>query len=166
MDQIVLGVYGAAAQFMEKGMESETTPSGMLRADIESNLSFMQANRDYIIALSEIVTNARTPEGKLRFAGTSNDTILEPLIEILNWGHEEGEFKAFSPRSAHVIAYAIRSAIDGVAGRLVSNPELDIAAYSEEFISLFLFAVRKTPANRELNPEGGSPHETHYPPRS
>ncbi|UUZ81857.1 hypothetical protein LJK88_46160 [Paenibacillus sp. P26] len=68
---------------------------------------------------------------------------MEPLIELLQWGQETGEFKAFTALSARVTAAAIRSAIDGVAYRLVANPDLDIPGYSRELVSLFLDAVRK-----------------------
>lgn len=148
MEQIVHEVYAAAARFMRPWMESETTPGGMLRAYIQSNLAFMEENRDAIVALIEILLNSRTPDGKLRFAGEYDDSILEPLIHILKWGQETGEFKAFTERSCRVTAAAIRSAIDGVAHRFAMNPGLDINGYSEELVSLFLDAVRR--------PQGGT----------
>ncbi|UUZ81858.1 hypothetical protein LJK88_46165 [Paenibacillus sp. P26] len=36
----------------------------MLKAYIESNLAFLEGNRNHIVALAEIVTNARTADGK------------------------------------------------------------------------------------------------------
>ncbi|MFD1954854.1 TetR/AcrR family transcriptional regulator [Paenibacillus thailandensis] len=155
MVQIVHEVYDAAARFMQPRIESETTPGGMLKAYIESNLAFMEAHRDYIAAVIEIVTNARTPDGKLRFADSSDDSILEPLIEILKWGEETGEFRTFSGQSARVAAAAIRSAIDGVGGRLAANAELDLSGCSEELVTLFLSAVRKPAAGGEPAGKGG-----------
>ncbi|UUZ92005.1 hypothetical protein LJK87_42180 [Paenibacillus sp. P25] len=76
----------------------------MLKAYIESNLAFLEGNRNHIVALAEIVTNARTADGKPRFAGSSEEPILEPLIELLQWGQETGEFKAFTALSARVTA--------------------------------------------------------------
>ncbi|HWO54476.1 MAG TPA: TetR/AcrR family transcriptional regulator [Paenibacillus cookii] len=153
MDQIVREVYEAGFRFMQQKVEGQTTPVGMLTAYIESNLDFIKEHRDYIVALAEIVTNARTPEGKLRFAGQADDTILEPLIEIFKWGEETGEFRTFTERAARVTASAIRSAIDSVATKLVAQPDLDIPGFSEELVSLFLTAVCKpkvsTAATRE-----------------
>lgn len=155
MEQIVHEVYGAAARFMQPRIESQTTPGRMLEAYIESNLAFMGAHRDYIIALIEVVSNARTPDGQLRFAGSSDDPILAPLIEILKWGQDTSEFKPFTERSARITATAIRHVIDGVAGRLAANPDFDIPGFSEELVSLFLSAVRNPLAATEPTREGG-----------
>ncbi|WP_339274018.1 TetR/AcrR family transcriptional regulator [Paenibacillus sp. FSL W8-0426] len=143
MDQIVREVYEAGFRFMQPKVEGQTSPIGMLTAYIESNLAFIKENCDYIVALAEVVMNARTPEGKLRFAGSTDDSILEPLIEIFKWGEETGEFRTFTERAARVTASAIRSAIDSVATQLVAQPNLDIPGFSEELVSLFLAAVCK-----------------------
>ncbi|MEI0736788.1 TetR/AcrR family transcriptional regulator [Paenibacillus sp. JTLBN-2024] len=155
MDQIVREVYEAGFRFMQQKVEGQTTPVGMLTAYIESNLDFIKEHRDYIVALAEIVTNARTPEGKLRFAGQADDTILEPLIEIFKWGEETGEFRTFTERAARVTASAIRSAIDSVATKLVAQPDLDIPGFSEELVSLFLTAVCKPKASTAATREKG-----------
>ncbi|OZB94048.1 TetR/AcrR family transcriptional regulator [Paenibacillus sp. XY044] len=155
MEQIVHEVFETAARFMSPQMEGQTAPNDMLKAYIESNLEFMGAHRDYIVALTEIVTNARTPDGKLRFGGTSDDSILEPLIEILQWGQETGEFKTLTERSAQVTAAAIRSAIDGVANQLLVNPGLDLAEYAAELAALFLSAVRRPSHPSDFSVEGG-----------
>lgn len=143
MEQIVKEVYEAAVRFMQPIIERETAPAAVLRAYIESNLAFMAANRDHIVALTEIVGNARGPDGRPKFADSSDDSILQPVVEILRWGEETGEFKAFSDFSARVAAVTLRSAIDGVAYRLVADPGLDVAGFARELAELFLAAVRR-----------------------
>lgn len=156
MVQIVHEVYGKAARFMASRLEGLTNPTDMLKGYIESNLAFIGAHREHIAAVIEIVTNARTPDGRLRFADSSEDSIEAPLIEILKWGEAAGEFRPFTERSARVAAAAIRSAIDGVGGRVASNPELDIAGMSEDLASLFLSAVIQPTVSSEPAEKGGN----------
>lgn len=155
MEQIVHEVFDAGARFMSPRVEGQTTPGGMLKAYIESNLEFMGGHRDYIVALTEVVTNARTANGKLRFGGAADDLILEPLIEILRWGQETGEFKPFTERSARVTAATIRSAIDGVASQLLVNPGLNLSEYAAELADLFLSAVHRPSHPADSSVEGG-----------
>ncbi|MED4956726.1 TetR/AcrR family transcriptional regulator [Paenibacillus macerans] len=143
MDQIVTEVYAAAARFMEPRIERETTPAGMFRVYIESNLAFMEAQRSHIVAVTEIVANARTEDGKLRYAGASDESILEPVIEILKWGQETGDFKPFSDFALRVTAMSIRSSIDGVAYRLAAASSLDVRGFAQELAVLYLSAILK-----------------------
>lgn len=144
MDQVVAEVYGDAARFMGPRIEKETTPAGMLREYIESNLAFIDANRNKIVAVMEIVANSRTEDGKLRYAEAGDESILEPVIEILKWGQETGDFRPFSDFAARVTAMSLRSSIDGAAYRLSVEPELDVGAFAKELVHLYLAAVRKS----------------------
>lgn len=137
-------MYTLAASFMQPAIEVETSPSGMLSSYIKSNLAFIGSYRKHVVAVVEIVSNARTEDGALRFADDSDESILTPLIEILRWGEKEGEFRKFSDFGIKVLAGTIRSAIDGVGVQMTSNPDLDVDAYAHELVTLFYLATRET----------------------
>jgi hypothetical protein len=52
----------------------------------------------------------------------------------LRKGQQDGEFRAFDLR---VMAITIRQAIDVVPRWLSANPNLDVAAYARELVTLF-----------------------------
>jgi TetR/AcrR family transcriptional regulator, fatty acid metabolism regulator protein len=139
IQQIVIQVYTAAAYFMMPYIEAEATARGMLRAFIESNLAFMRAHPQQLLALVEIFTNFRTQEGRPFYGAAENEPNVESLEAVLRMGQESGEFRAFSTR---VMALTIRSAIDMVPGQMVLHPDLDLASYGRELATLFDQATR------------------------
>ncbi|WP_251037571.1 TetR/AcrR family transcriptional regulator [Paenibacillus albidus] len=142
IQQVVTEVYTIAASFMQPMIEAETTPKGMLKAYIESNLAFVESHRKHVVAVVEIVTNTRTKDGELRFADDSTQSILNPLIELLRWGEQEGEFRKFSELGIRVLATTIRLAIDDFGVQIIKNPELDTEAYAQELVMLFSLATQ------------------------
>jgi TetR/AcrR family transcriptional regulator, fatty acid metabolism regulator protein len=140
IEQVVTQIYTAGAYFMGPKLQAESTPSGMLRAYIESNVAYMQAHPQRIIALVEIFMNFRTAEGKPHYGVDDNESIVAPLEEILRWGQQEGEFRDFSTR---VMAVTIRSAIDSIPAQMILHPNLDLESYARELVTLFDLATRK-----------------------
>jgi TetR/AcrR family transcriptional regulator, fatty acid metabolism regulator protein len=140
IEQVVMQIYTAGAYFMGPKMEAESTPTGRLRAYIESNVAYMQAYPQRIMALVEIFVNFRTKEGKPRFGAEDNESVLAPLEEMLRWGQETGEFRDFSTR---VMAMTIRGAIDSIPAQMIMAPNLDLEAIARELVILFDVATRK-----------------------
>ncbi|WP_274649531.1 TetR/AcrR family transcriptional regulator [Paenibacillus humicola] len=143
IEQIVTDVYAAGASFMKSYLEAETSAAGKLRAYIESNLAFMRTHPKQIVAVTEIVSSARTEEGKHRFDMIKTDVIVDYLTGLLLQGAKEGDFREFSDFSARVMAMTIRSAIDGVGFQLAADLDLDLEQYAKELVTLFGLAVRK-----------------------
>ena len=121
MQNIVVDLYMKGASFMSN-ISKETTASSMLQCYIETNLEFILAHKQHVAAVAEVVMNVRDEEGKLLFHKPADNAIYEPLIEILQWGQEDGSFRPFTPESALVLAMTIRSAIDLASQQLVANP--------------------------------------------
>ncbi|SMC01771.1 transcriptional regulator, TetR family [Rubrobacter radiotolerans DSM 5868] len=141
MEQIVVEVYTEGARFVVPRIRAESDASGMLRAYIESNLAFLAENREAMVAVTEVVSNLRKPDGTLRFDLATDEPQVSGTEWILEKGQEDGEFRPFDTR---VMALAIRAAIDRSAGHFAAHPDLDWKAYAREMASVFEHATRKT----------------------
>jgi AcrR family transcriptional regulator len=127
----------AIAYIRPRALAASTGP-GTLRAYIESNLAFMRDHRNNVIAMIEI---ARSAEGRRIFYG---DTDVVNAVGALEHGlsgfQTAGQFRSdFDP---HVMAIAIRAAIEAASPRLALDPEFDIDSYSREIVTIFDLATR------------------------
>jgi TetR/AcrR family transcriptional regulator, fatty acid metabolism regulator protein len=126
-------------------LEAEATGAGMLRAYIESNLSFVRENRNHVLAVVEIALNARDADGGSLYDLAIREEGVDSLRRLLIYFQRTGEFRSdFDP---HITAMAIRAALDAVPARLARDPDLDIDRYGHELASLFWVAIR--PAGNE-----------------
>lgn len=139
LDQVLLDIYVEMAQFIGPRMAAATTASGKLAAYLESNLEYMRLHRSQLLALRQICPNLRDAEGNLRHEaepGGPRDVVIE---QFLKEGQELGEFRAFD---VAVMAVTIRSAVDGALDHWAQAPDLDLAAYAAELVTLFTHATR------------------------
>jgi AcrR family transcriptional regulator len=139
IDQVVADVYLAAGEYMLPRIEREETATGALRAFITSNVAFISDRRRDVQALIEIVSSARTAEGQPRFGIEGLEEPIAGIEEMLRWGQQRGEFRAFS---TSVMAIAIRTAIDALGPRLLIYPDMDPGQYGEELAELFERATK------------------------
>ncbi len=140
MMQIVTDIYTKGGEYMIPRILAETTPDGMLRAYIQSNVEFVGNHRLEVTALSEIFLNLRAADGALRFDAKAEEPVLTPLEDLLRGGQEAGVFREFALRP---MAMTIRRAIDAVTPQLMADPEMDVAAYARELVMLFERATRR-----------------------
>jgi TetR/AcrR family fatty acid metabolism transcriptional regulator len=140
-DLITQVVHQAAEQakaYIRPRILAESTGPGMLRAYIESNLTFMGEHRNNVIAMIEI---ARSSEGRRIFYGDADVVDAVGALEhVLSGFQAAGQFRpGFDP---HVMAIAIRAAIEAASPRLAQDPEFDIDNYSSEIATAFRLATR------------------------
>ncbi|GAA5052950.1 hypothetical protein GCM10023318_26260 [Nocardia callitridis] len=141
MTQLVIQLYFAGGEFMAPRIGRAVGPRAQLLTYLESNLDFIAANRNYVAAMTDVVVNLREEDGSLKFASVDGEReIIAPLLEMLREGKRVGDFGDFD---ATLMAESIRDVIDGVAGRVVRDPEFDIAAYSAHVCRVFDVATRK-----------------------
>ena len=138
MRQVVHQAAEQAKAYIRPRVLAESTGPGMMRAYIESNLAFMRDHRNNVIAMIEI---ARSAEGRRIFYG---DTDVVNAVGALEHGlsgfQTAGQFRPdFDP---HVMAIAIRAAIEAASLGLASDPEFDINNYTSEIANIFLLATR------------------------
>lgn len=141
MERIVVEVYTRGAEFVVPRIRAESNASGMLRAYIESNLEFIAENGEAMIAVTEVISNLRKPDGTLRFDLASDEPQVQGTEWILKKGQEDGEFRPFDTR---VMALAIRAAIDRSAFHFRAEPDLDWRSYAREMACVFEHAARRT----------------------
>jgi TetR/AcrR family fatty acid metabolism transcriptional regulator len=136
--QVVHEAAEQAIAYIRPRMLAESTGTAMLRAYIESNFAFMRDHRNNVIAMIEI---ARSAEGRRIFFG-DGDVIdaVGALADAFSGLQKAGQFRPdFDP---HVMATAIRAAIDAASPRLASDPEFDIDNYARQIATTFDLATR------------------------
>ena len=140
-DLIKQVVHEAAEQaigYIRPRVLAESTGPAMLRAYIESNLAFMRDHRNNVIAMIEI---SRSAEGRRIHSGdTAVINAVGALEHVLSESQTAGQFRPdFDP---HVMAIAIRAAIEAASPRLALDPEFDMDHYASEIITVFDLATR------------------------
>jgi AcrR family transcriptional regulator len=141
-DDLIKEVVHQAAEdakaYIRPRILAESTGPGMLRAYIESNLAFMGQHRNNVIAMIEI---ARSAEGRRIFY---RDADVVDAVRALERGltgfQTVGQFRPdFDP---HVMAIAVRAAIEAASPRLALSPEFNIDHYAREIVAVFHLATR------------------------
>lgn len=128
-----------AWEFMRVRIEAATTPADKLRAWIGSELLFFGADRTGFLAMIEVVTGYRPPDGSRPFAEGEQQE-LDALAELLEAGQRAGEFRDFDPRS---VATIIVRAAEGVLGTWATNPDAELEAEGAALLDFIDHAVRK-----------------------
>lgn len=141
IEQIVTMIYTAGADYMRPRIDAalEQGPLVTLQTYIRANMEFIRANPQEMLALVEIFTSFRTPEGKPHYTAADGEAALEPLKNLLAWGQEEGVFRPFDTR---ILAVTIRQAIDAVPTQMAANAALDLDLYTDELVNLFDHATQ------------------------
>ena len=138
--ELVAGLVARGVAYMEPQVDAEPTGAGKLRAYVESNLAFMGENRNHMVAIFEIALNARAADGSRLYDVSVQDAGVAALEQLLAYFQGTGEFRAgFDP---HVMAMAIRAAINAVPAQLARDPALDVAHHAREIADLFHIATR------------------------
>jgi AcrR family transcriptional regulator len=138
--ELVAELVARGVAYMSPRVEAEPTGPGKLRAYIESNLAFMRENRRHMVALLEIALNARAADGSRLYDFSIQDAGVAALQQLLAHFQGTGEFRAaFDP---HVMATAIRAAINAMPAQLARDPALDIGHHARELADLFHTATR------------------------
>ena len=146
--ELVAELVARGVAYMEPRIDAEPTGAGKLRTLIESNLAFMRENRNHMVAIVEIVLNARAADGSRLYDLAVQDDGVAALQGLLAYFQGTGEFRAgFDP---HVMAMAIRAAINAVPAQLARDPALDVGHHARELADLFHVATR--PGERPLGP--------------
>ena len=138
--EVIKEAIAKADAVMRPRVGAQRSCAATLRAYIESNLAFMAAYPNHVIALLNI--SAATYAGRRedpKAALGLGDAVGE-LEELLRRGQRKNEFRDFSPP---VMAVTIRNAIDAVPLMLATDRKLDLEKYAHELATTFELATRK-----------------------
>lgn len=138
MKEVVHQAAEQAIAYIRPRVLAESTGPAMLRAYIQSNLAFMRDHRNNVIAMIEI---ARSAEGRRIFHDdTAVMNAVGALEGPLSGFQAAGQFRPdFDP---HVLAIAIRAAIEAASPLLALDPEFDIDNYASQIATVFDLATR------------------------
>jgi AcrR family transcriptional regulator len=139
-------VLARAEAYMGPRIPTGSAGPVVLRAYIESNLSFMGEYRNHLLAIVEIAQNARDAGGRRLLDVSALGAGAGALVDMLARFQARGELRDdFDPA---VMAMAIREAIDAVPRRMARDPGLDVAHVGRELANLFDRATRPEMARR------------------
>jgi AcrR family transcriptional regulator len=143
IEQVVLEILERGKAYMRpRIVDAMATGPGFLRSYIESNLSFMREQRNYMVAIVEIERSGLTADGQQRFHGHADaiDEAVQVLGQHLAHYQAVGDLRPdFDP---NVMAVAIRAATDAVLHRYARDPDLDVDNYAHEIVTVFDLATR------------------------
>lgn len=141
LEAIITQYYEKAAIYMGEHMILEEDAKGMLESYIESNLRFVSENKAETLAITEIVLNGRNENGELIFVD-ENNTILNPLIEIFQYGQDvDRSFRKFPPE---IMARAVRNVIDSFSSTIAKEELTDIDSVIMEIKTIFNKATERS----------------------
>ena len=152
--EIARSVIDQSRAYMLPRITAESTGPGVLRAYIESNLTFIREHRNLLIAIVEIARHRSAEGAAPRIPGHEPDQAVRLLAELLVRFQKGGELRGdFDPRA---VAIAIRAAIDAAPARLSADSEFDIDAYARDIIQVFDLATRTAEAGADQPTPGGA----------
>ncbi len=136
--QVVHEAAEQAIAYIRPRVLAESGGPAVLRAYIAANLAFMRDHRNNVIAMIEIT---RSAEGRRIFSGdTAVVNAVGALESLLSGFQAAGQFRpGFDP---HIMAIAIRAAIEAASPRLALDPDFDIDSYAGEIATVFDLATR------------------------
>lgn len=144
IDAVVSAVFTAAAAQMVPALNAVSAPPERLATYIRSNAMFIDHNRVAAVAMVEIVTGYRSPDGR-RLDQVASPPPSDPGLAALDPesifadGVSTGHFRRLSPP---FLKNALRAALDGAAWELARDPDFDVLAYAEELVTVFDLATR------------------------
>ena len=117
---VVVEILARGRAYMESRIAAESTGPAILRAYIESNLAFIQKNRNDMVAIVEIIFNGTSADGQRRFYRDDDaEGVRRELEQMLGHFQAAGQFRCdFDP---HIMAISIRGAIDAVPCQLARD---------------------------------------------
>jgi AcrR family transcriptional regulator len=144
MDDIVV----RANEYMNGRIVTDPSTPLLLRSYIVSNLEFFRDFRNDIVAFLEIYMNARDESGERLYDLGLVDASVGPLESLLRDGQARGELGDFD---AHMMAIAIRGAIDSITTRVARDQGFDLDHYGEVLADVF---ERATAPEEQTSPQG------------
>jgi len=134
--EVAAHVYDVGRIFIEPRVLQQPDARSALHAFIEAGVDFIGAKPRYPVAIMNI---SRAGGEGPRFDHSIEEPRRAGYTRILGWGQEAGLFRNFD---IPVMVATIIEALDFIPHRLIVEPDLDLAAYARELVTLFDLATR------------------------
>ncbi|HMH58089.1 MAG TPA: TetR/AcrR family transcriptional regulator [Galbitalea sp.] len=148
---VVNYVLESAAAWLTPRIAGATSYREALHTYISANLSYLAAHRTDILALTEILANARATPGVPDIFAASQEDAIRNLSGLFEAGQHAGEFGNVP---ATMLAISLRATIDSTSQGMRADPEFDLVAFERDLTSLF---DRATARPRDETNEKGEP---------
>lgn len=138
---VVGEVYGTLGRFMTERMADQPDARSELAAYITAVVEFNAEHRTQMQALMAVFLNFRTDEGDSQtYDADTERGVVGTVEQVLRKGQAAGEFREFD---TFVMAATIQRSVDGLPFLLRAQPDLDLAGYAHELVTLFDLATRR-----------------------
>jgi AcrR family transcriptional regulator len=131
---VVTYVLADAGAWMTQRMGHATSFRGALHVYIGANISYLDTHRAEILALTEVLGNARATEGVPELFATSQSEAINGLAALFEGGRAAGEF---GDVPARMLAVSLRATIESISEMLRNNPKLDLVEFERDLLKLF-----------------------------
>jgi AcrR family transcriptional regulator len=145
LQAVVQLVLGEAESWMTPRIEGAASYREALHRYITANVSFLASHTADILALTEVIANARVTPGVPELFEESQTAAISALETLFVDGQRAGEFGAVP---ANILAMSLRATIDSASARLRTEPEFDLGKFEADVVSLFAQAVALEPINK------------------
>ncbi|NEW39203.1 TetR family transcriptional regulator [Nocardia cyriacigeorgica] len=134
MRDVLVAAKDAAVEFIGPRIMATTGHRAWLAAYITANMEFMRDRTAVLRALIELNSNARAALGDQFVDDAAVGSPLDALEQALREGQGAGAFRDFD---AHVMAVALRAAIDTIAIGYAEDRAADVELFAAELVTLF-----------------------------
>jgi AcrR family transcriptional regulator len=141
-DDLIFAVVARIFDSVTEALEIQlrrTSPETFVADYIQAWVEYYRTQPRYMLAIREIWSNFRDERGDQHFGPQAVEGELGVVQHVLEYGQEHGILGAFDVR---VMALSIKATLDALLNQLAANPELDLAAYGAELVTLFERATR------------------------
>ena len=146
IEETVHQIYEEIWDSVRPRLLAESTSAGQLRAYLEAEFAYLEANRAQLLTITYILMNHRDRKGRLYLHEEAEKTNLEMLGKMLEEGQKSGEFRDFAVLP---MAATLMHSINGALGQWAADPKLSLGDYARELITIFTLATRKQPESRK-----------------
>jgi AcrR family transcriptional regulator len=134
LQEVVRYVLLQASEWMTPRIQGASSYAEALRSYIVANLAYLDEHRAEIIALTEVLANARATPGVEQIFRDSHREAVAALQAILDGGVAAGEFAQLPTRTT---AIALRAAIDAATTAMRADPDFELATFGAELAQLY-----------------------------
>lgn len=132
--EVVRSVLADAEAWMTPRIEGAPSYREALHRYISANVSFLGAHPVEILALTEVLANARATPGVPELFQQSQSEAITALEALFTGGQRAAEF---GDVPARMLAMSLRATIDATSERLREDSEFDLDAFERELMALF-----------------------------
>lgn len=138
------GYQTLAEAVVPKILAEETVIAG-IRTHLTELAKYALEHRSIVVALGEVITHQRGPDGRPHFGSQSNEALYQGLEQMYRSGQDSGELRDFDAR---VMAITQQAATDAMFAYWTNHPEYDLLAHADQLADLLIHAVQRPPTKR------------------